>query len=762
MAKELASLEGLSEISRRELSLLADLPSHQEWLTRLDAHLARVRRASLEEFLSEDFQRELWESEAISATGMGHVNVDLVIKDQAIAKYLWDFKESFSQHGGSVDQTRLVIDTWDKLRELVTPLTNRLPRLKMYRVMAAIRPENFTTIAHMHKLKMLARAMGISKGVEHSILLHQRVIDRIGKALPSVARPSKYGPLDRMTLPWVLFARYVQEQGEEATEIAGDTPGEEKLKPLPADRRRRGMLAIAGSLPTVRAMIEFAKDGCNREDFREHIRSVNPKLAPASVNTNVNALIAEWGVLRASGDELFLTSRGEALLETGEPEEVSDWLLTRILGFDNLLKLLSDGPRGGKQLVVDLQLVNPGWTSSFAPTAMINWVKSMGLVEVVPGKAIALTERGKEWADRIHWVPEVLAPVAKSFGVKATGVSSVESLTKLEDEALVRPTLAQIITGMPPGVKFSDTLIGRLDAGLWSHKRRHFAVLTGLSGAGKTLLARSYALGLWAGEPDPSKGLCTVPVQPGWHDPASLLGYVNPMNSEVYVRTKFLDFLLEAKEDPDRPYTVILDEMNLSHPEQYLAPLLSAMETGDAIDLHAQGDDVDGVPEQVMYPDNLLIIGTVNMDETTHGLSDKVLDRASVIEFWDIDVDAYPAWSTVSLSDVEVTTVRVVLRDLVEALKTVRLHFGWRTIDDVIGYVCAARSGGVIEFRSALDHAIYSKVLPKLRGEDTVRLQRAFGRVKEILRASSLTESETKVDELIADLAHLGSARFWR
>src|SRR5690606_36916912 len=158
--------------------------------------------------------------------------------------------------------------------------------------------------------------------------------------------------------------------------------------PLPADRRRRGMLAIAGLVPSVLAMLEFAKDGCKRADFLEHIRSVNPKLAPASLGSNLNALIAEWGALRAEGDELYLTPRGEALLESGEPEEVSDWLLTRVLGFDNLLYMLRDGPMAHKQVVAALQQVNPGWTSDFAPTVLINWVKGMELAEVDSGKTL--------------------------------------------------------------------------------------------------------------------------------------------------------------------------------------------------------------------------------------------------------------------------------------------------------------------------------------------------------------------------------------
>jgi hypothetical protein len=116
--------------------------------------------------------------------------------------------------------------------------------------------------------------------------------------------------------------------------------------------------------------------------------------------------------------------------------------------------------------------------------------------------------------------------------------------------------------------------------------------------------------------------------------------------------------------------------MNLSHPEQYMAPLLSAMETGDSIQLHAEGDLFDGIPGVLSYPANLVMIGTVNMDETTHGLSDKVLDRSFVLEFWGVDLDAYPRWGKRAIStDVE-SRSRQVLGALMTALAPARLHFG--------------------------------------------------------------------------------------
>ncbi len=84
------------------------------------------------------------------------------------------------------------------------------------------------------------------------------------------------------------------------------------------------------------------------------------------------------------------------------------------------------------------------------------------------------------------------------------------------------------------------------------------------------------------------------------------------------------------------PHFLILDEMNLSHVERYFADLLSAIESGEEIPLYEGNErraNGEVVPRRLRLPDNLFVIGTVNVDETTYMFSPKVLDRANVIEF---------------------------------------------------------------------------------------------------------------------------------
>ncbi|MCA7951359.1 hypothetical protein LGM43_13885 [Burkholderia seminalis] len=743
--------------SNQALAARRSMPSYQKWTENLSTHLGKVQAATEHDFRTEAFQRELWESEAISATGQGFVPTKTFWTDQTIIGILWEAR-TLEAADASQGITNELQRLWDAAADRIRQLESRVPRLKLTRVFAALQPKHFTSLADFDALVRLAKALGIGKARDGLAVLHQRVLDRLDGIWSEIQVPSDEPPeLTRLKLPWLLLKGSDKQAVEGITVEAGDTPGQIQLRPLPASRRRRGMLAIGGAVASILAMLQFVKDGCSREDFREHVRSVNPKLAPSSVNTNINALIAEWGVLAAEGDQLVLTSRGAAFLESEDPDDVSDWLLTQILGFDNLLSLLRQGPREHKTLIADLRQVNPGWTTNFAPTALISWLRAIGLTDFTSGKSMSLTPRGQEWASRIYWEPgrlegsPVSPPPATSQSAEAIPV------------VFERPNVDQLLANFPKDLVFSRKMVAQLDAALWSHDRRHFVILTGLSGAGKTQLARSYATALWSkASPSESGGVYVLPVQPGWHDPTALLGYVNPLNTDRYVRTGFLNFVLDAVRDPDRPYTVILDEMNLSHPEQYFAPLLSAMETGGQIELHAQDDDVDEIPTNISYPSNLLIIGTVNMDETTHGLSDKVLDRAAVIEFWDIDTESYPAWETSGLDATHVAQLRLLMKQLGSALSPARLHFGWRTIGDVIGYVRAALAGGAIEFLEAVDQAIYAKVLPKIRGEDGDRLRKALTDTAKLLGEAKCIVSEHKVTQLSDDLARLGSVRFWR
>lgn len=178
------------------------------------------------------------------------------------------------------------------------------------------------------------------------------------------------------------------------------------------------------------------------------------------------------------------------------------------------------------------------------------------------------------------------------------------------------------------GLVYPSQLCTRFVASLIT---KPFAILTGLSGSGKTKLAQAFVQWICQSE----NQYRIVPVGADWTNREPLLGYPNALDSKDYVKpdSGVLDLIMQAESDPEAPYFLILDEMNLSHVERYFADFLSVMESKGEISLHASEDKKSGVPSKLTVPSNLFIIGTVNIDETTNMFSPKVLDRANTIEF---------------------------------------------------------------------------------------------------------------------------------
>lgn len=187
---------------------------------------------------------------------------------------------------------------------------------------------------------------------------------------------------------------------------------------------------------------------------------------------------------------------------------------------------------------------------------------------------------------------------------------------------------------MGVGLIFTPQLIQRFVASLLT---KPFVICSGLSGSGKTKLAQAFVQ--WICESD--KQYKIIPVGADWTNREPLLGYPNGLDFESYVTpdTCALQIISEASklENQSKPYFIILDEMNLSHVERYFADFLSIMESGDSIKLYSGADRFDSeknkIEKEFIWPQNLFIIGTVNIDETTNMFSPKVLDRANTIEF---------------------------------------------------------------------------------------------------------------------------------
>ena len=389
----------------------------------------------------------------------------------------------------------------------------------------------------------------------------------------------------------------------------------------------------------------------------------------------------------------------------------------------------------------------PLWTTNAQPDVRIWWMRLLGLAtpavsENLYGNNLKVTELGVTYASLLQF------PKKESKVLSSMPEVPFHTILQVMKEA-------------------NENLILNEEQLLYMHSALHasdkrFLLLSGLSGTGKTALLSLYAeCYLSALDLDSTENYKIVAVTPAFRDPTPLLGYLNTLQENSrYIPGEITQFLLHAQANPYEPHFLILDEMNLARVEFYLAPILSAMESKKGISFHEFLTPVSGVPNELEeWPSNIFIGGTVNMDETTHAFSDKVLDRAFTLEFWDIDLDKYFQKHSTYVK------VQTVIEEMYTALKVAKTHFGYRTVKGIVDYVNvglkSSKETGEEQQEKLLDIAIFSKVLPKIRGQQSEELEQSLASVLAVCEKHNLRQCVAKIQQMNRRLQNSGLTRFW-
>lgn len=274
-----------------------------------------------------------------------------------------------------------------------------------------------------------------------------------------------------------------------------------------------------------------------------------------------------------------------------------------------------------------------------------------------------------------------------------------------------------------------------------------------------------------------------VPVGANWTENRHVLGFYNVITEE-YNETPSYSLIKAAKNDIGSPYFLILDEMNLSHVERYFADFLSVIESGQPIPLYSNDDE----NYELDIPDNLLIVGTVNVDETTYMFSPKVLDRANTIEFptmaakeymnsdfkefdfkninylmnplEDLDVrnmnvyDLKDIFMFINCSEGNLWDVLSNELDLFQSiLKKINFDFGFRVINEILRFMFVSwryedSPQNWENWERYFDAQVKQKILPKLHGS-----QKAIGQTINELFNACLIERKNNADARLVDLS---------
>jgi hypothetical protein len=303
--------------------------------------------------------------------------------------------------------------------------------------------------------------------------------------------------------------------------------------------------------------------------------------------------------------------------------------------------------------------------------------------------------------------------------------------------------------------------VSRYHAGLNFLPHKHFVILSGLSGTGKTRLALHYARAVHgftdSKAHDPFVFVCAV--RPEWTDPTGLTGYYDVLSNR-YIVPPFLEAVLVATAYPDSPVFVVLDEMNLARVEYYFSDVLSAIETQESLQLHSNSVPLEGsngtsIRAELPLPANLYITGTINLDETTNPISDKVLDRAVVIDMSAVDLPGFLAG--LEAREPALKDARTACEShLLAAHRLMTAHglgFGYRVTEEAVRYHVFAAEHLNVPPAETNDDLMVQKVLIKLRGAERQR-QLLTGLQKAL---AGLPRSQTFIAKLIADLDEFGS-----
>lgn len=358
---------------------------------------------------------------------------------------------------------------------------------------------------------------------------------------------------------------------------------------------------------------------------------------------------------------------------------------------------------------------------------------------------------GNEWVERIQkWVeahPEFKAEAAQvmwnAFYPEDLPFQPAEIFHDTARKDAIAGKAVKLKYRSDP-IRWPDDDQGWFEPDIWDRFDRamqsgnQFVIITGPPGTGKTWLPIIYAAvtyeclmpqkdkEIMRGRLETEGVLKIIPCRPNWTSPRPLVGGKDFKGK--WSQGLLEEFIHHACENEGKKHFLVIDEMNLSHPEHYLSDFISSMETG--VDIRKEKDREDEKGKSLAWPPgNLAIIGTVNVDETTQTLSPRLKSRAWVLELrtrWDRIIER---------ENGKRRRIAEMLGNLDKALQETGFGFGIRDLEHIDQYTKKASK----EFESLMWEAISQKLLPKLRGTKD-QLKPSLTSIKALLPEGELKE----------------------
>lgn len=373
------------------------------------------------------------------------------------------------------------------------------------------------------------------------------------------------------------------------------------------------------------------------------------------------------------------------------------------------------------------------------------------------------------------FVADLCAFLANKTDLVQAIISGEEAASRMNNSSIVN-SHQQIFYG-GSGTEYLRSYLTAL-------RTKPFMLLAGISGTGKSRIVRKLAQATTTQKYDKDEdrwkdnrpeNFELIQVKPNWHNSMDVVGFYSNISGK-YEFTPFVEFIVKAWQHKDTPYFLCLDEMNLAPVEEYFAEFLSAIESrstdenGDyitdpiikpfknfgekegksmLIQLLGDADPIDKNPIAIHFyekgltlPPNLMVMGTVNMDETTFSFSRKVLDRAMSVEMNEVDYDKFlsgeseqfplltdmnellvnrPQRAAEVTEEIESDKVIAYLKDVNTLMEGTPFKLGYRAANEAMLYVasCKKFAGSNYALANALDEFTLMKILSRIEGDDS-------------------------------------------
>ncbi|MGI4746200.1 MAG: McrB family protein [Janthinobacterium lividum] len=624
-----------------------------EWASWRDAYVGLVRtvqEADETTWLRHDFQQQLWDDPSISTIGPGQsVTVVGAYDDQDLAATLFHARGSLidlplDQRGAALES--LYQNVLGRVYPRYTP---RRPKARLVRLLAAMFPTDMTCLMDAQRVWSVQRLTGAQRLPGDFIAQHPSIRATVREALNKTSGLEH--EVEQSIFTWFMWERLANrpEDGAVATQLpdrqANAVPA---FSLLPANAQRRSLPSVKDNVPLLMAMVREAEQGISREDLVSVILSEAVQLNASSASNMISQAMGGLGLLRLDGLTYRPTERGHEMLTAAEPAHVLRGpLIGRVFGMGHLLRMVQREP--GKLRPIDVSTkirdLVPTWTSTLPGSYILGWARIAGLVQVedaANGGRLRLSDDGEDYAAalpedfeerwRIEPQDDVAAEPPDGVPTAPSNPGPVAALRYGVDEIVADGCF------MAPEV---------IAAAVELLRRKKNLILQGPPGTGKTWLAKRLGFAL-LGVQDPER-LMAVQFQPSLTYEDFVRGWrPDGVGGLRLADGVFLEAVSAARAEPGRPFVLVIEEINRGNPAQILGEMLTLIEDGKRHEKEALRLTYPRfVEERVYVPDNLYIVGTMNLADRSLALVDLALRRRfAFISLAPLLNGSWRAWST--------------------------------------------------------------------------------------------------------------------